>query len=101
MAGGTCCCSDDRTSSARDLHCDVTDTASLDGAYAPGATVDDFANNRVPFVPLLPEQRLRPHRRHLIGKGLAKHAVLTHVRLKIFPDGGVSRLRLYGRPRQG
>jgi allantoicase len=75
------------------------DSASLEGAFAPTATVDDFANNRVPFVPLLPAQKLRPHRRHIIGKGLARHDALTHVRLKIFPDGGVSRLRLYGRPR--
>jgi allantoicase len=75
------------------------DRASLEGAFAPHATTDDFANNRVTFVPLLPEQKLRPHRRHLIGRGLAKHAAFTHVRMKIFPDGGVSRLRLHGRPR--
>lgn len=75
------------------------ESASLEGANAPGATVEDFANNRVQFLPLLSAQKLRPHRRHLIGKGLAKHDVVTHVRLKIFPDGGVARLRLYGRPR--
>lgn len=75
------------------------DSVSLEGAFAPGASVDDFVNTRVKFVPLLPAQKLRPHRRHLIGKGLAKHDALTHVRMKIFPDGGVSRLRLYGRPR--
>jgi allantoicase len=75
------------------------DSASLEGAFAPDATTEDFANHRVPFVPLLPAQKLRPHRRHLIGRGLAKHDVFTHVRMKIFPDGGVSRLRLHGRPR--
>ena len=75
------------------------DSASLEGAFAPGASVDDFASHRVPFAQLLPAQKLRPHRRHLFGKGLAKHDSLTHVRLKIFPDGGVSRLRLHGRPR--
>ncbi len=71
----------------------------LEGAFAPAATMDDFANNRVAFVPLLPQHKLRPHRRHLIGKGIARHDALTHVRMKIFPDGGVSRLRLHGRPR--
>lgn len=75
------------------------ESASLEGAFAPGASADDFANNRVPFAPLLPAQKLRPHRRHLISRGLAKHDALTHVRMKIFPDGGVSRLRLHGRPR--
>lgn len=75
------------------------ETAGLEAAFAPEATVDDFAGNRVTFAPLLPEQKLRPHRRHVIGKGLAKHEAVTHVRLKIFPDGGVARLRLFGRPR--
>ena len=75
------------------------DSAILEGAFAPAATLDDFANNRVPFTQLLPPQKLRPHRRHRIGKGVAKHDAITHARLKIFPDGGVSRLRLYGRPR--
>jgi allantoicase len=75
------------------------ESAALEGAFAPEATVDDFAGNRVTFAPLLPEQKLRPHRRHLIQKGLVRHDAVTHVRLKIFPDGGVSRLRLFGRPR--
>ena len=75
------------------------DSAALDGAFAPGASAEDFASQRVAFAPLLPAQKLRPHRRHLFGRGLAKHDSLTHVRLRIFPDGGVSRLRLHGRPR--
>ena len=75
------------------------DSASLEGVFAPGATADDFASGRVSFASLLSVQRLRPHRRHLIGKGLAKHGAVTYVRMKIFPDGGVSRLRIYGRPR--
>ncbi len=75
------------------------ESASLEGAFAPGASLEDFASNRVAFAPLLPAVKLRPHRRHLIAKGLAKHDALTHVRMKIFPDGGVSRLRLHGRPR--
>ncbi|MEO5762938.1 MAG: allantoicase [Vicinamibacteria bacterium] len=75
------------------------DSAALEGAFAPAATVEDFAQNRVAFSPLLPQQKLRPHRRHLITKGIARHDAITHVRMKIYPDGGVSRLRLYGRAR--
>lgn len=75
------------------------DRAALDAVFAPEATVEDFARNQVAFSPLLPERKIRPHRRHLIGKGLARHAVVTHVRMRIFPDGGVSRLRIYGRPK--
>jgi allantoicase len=74
------------------------DSAVVEGAFAPDATGDDFANNRVAFVPLLTQQKLRPHRRHVF-RGLARHQGFSHVRMKIYPDGGVSRLRLYGRPR--
>ncbi|XP_030577794.1 allantoicase isoform X2 [Archocentrus centrarchus] len=48
---------------------------------------------------LLPPQKLQPHHRHHYGKAELKlsHPV-THIRLIIAPDGGVSRLRLWGRP---
>ena len=75
------------------------DSAALDCAFAPSATAEDFATNQVGFSPLLPQMKLRPHRQHSIGKGIARHEAITHVRMRIFPDGGVSRLRLYGRPR--
>ncbi|XP_068454812.1 allantoicase [Clinocottus analis] len=48
---------------------------------------------------LLPNQKLRPHGRHLYGEAeLALRSPVSHVRLVISPDGGVSRLRLWGRP---
>ncbi len=75
------------------------DRASVEAAFAPAATVENFAGGRVSFTPLLSEQKLRAHRRHILAKGLAKHNAITHVRMNIFPDGGVSRLRVYGRPR--
>lgn len=47
---------------------------------------------------LLPPQKLRPHHRHLYGNGqLSLRLPVSHVRLIISPDGGVSRLRLWGR----
>uniref|UniRef100_A0A3Q0T837 Allantoate amidinohydrolase n=1 Tax=Amphilophus citrinellus TaxID=61819 RepID=A0A3Q0T837_AMPCI len=48
---------------------------------------------------LFPPQKLQPHHRHHYGKAELKvsHPV-THIRLIIAPDGGVSRLRLWGRP---
>ncbi|XP_068197981.1 allantoicase [Antennarius striatus] len=48
---------------------------------------------------LLPPQKLRPHQRHLYGDAhLTLSRPVSHVRLIISPDGGVSRLRLLGRP---
>jgi allantoicase len=44
---------------------------------------------------LLPETPLQPHARH--AWDLAGETLATHVRLNIFPDGGVARLRVVGR----
>lgn len=48
---------------------------------------------------LLPPQKLRPHHIHHYSEAelMLSHPV-SHVRLIIAPDGGVSRLRLWGRP---
>ncbi|KAM4522848.1 allantoicase [Odontesthes bonariensis] len=48
---------------------------------------------------LLPPQKLRPHHRHHYSQpDLRPSFPVSHVRLTIAPDGGVSRLRLWGRP---
>ncbi|XP_038126709.1 allantoicase isoform X2 [Cyprinodon tularosa] len=48
---------------------------------------------------LLPSQKLRPHHRHRYSRAdlMLNHPV-SHVWLVIAPDGGVSRLRLWGQP---
>ncbi|HEX3531222.1 MAG TPA: allantoicase [Thermoanaerobaculia bacterium] len=45
---------------------------------------------------ILQRTPLRPHTRHLFDQ-LATDGPFTHVRLSIFPDGGVARLRLFGK----
>jgi allantoicase len=47
-------------------------------------------------VPLLPRTRLQPDTRHRFVIGGA--AGVDRVRLDVFPDGGMARLRLWGRP---
>jgi allantoicase len=49
---------------------------------------------------LLPRTPLQPHARHSFEELLKDAADATHVRFNIFPDGGVGRLRLFGRPSQ-
>lgn len=44
---------------------------------------------------ILPRSKLGPDRKHKFEK-LNDVGTLSHVRLDIFPDGGVARLRLYG-----
>ena len=68
---------------------------SLDGArLEPGQRLDDAA-----WRELLPLAPLQPHARHTFEEALCAIGDITHARLNIFPDGGIARLRLFGRPR--
>ncbi len=72
------------------------DRCSVEGADLNG--VDDIVilDNTIEWRPLLPEQKLQMDREHLFESELAGVGPITHVRFNIFPDGGVSRLRLFG-----
>jgi allantoicase len=50
------------------------------------------------WTPLLPHTPLQPHARHAFEETLKQAGAATLVRFNIFPDGGVGRLRLFGRP---
>ncbi|KAM5165089.1 putative inactive allantoicase [Mantella aurantiaca] len=53
------------------------------------------------WTTLLPVTQLQPHKNHFIdGTLISLQEVVTHVRITIAPDGGVSRVRLWGFPRQ-
>jgi len=47
---------------------------------------------------VLSRTRLTPHARHFFTAASTGSDPVTHVRIKIFPDGGVSRLRVFGMP---
>ncbi|MBA3886350.1 MAG: allantoicase [Acidobacteria bacterium] len=70
------------------------DTASVEGCMIPGAGVDELAG--AAWTELLAPSKLRAHHRHFFSKELRRVGPVSHVRLNIVPDGGVSRLRVYG-----
>ena len=73
---------------------------SLDACAADEPAVLAAAQEeRGPWLELLPRTPLQPHARHALEEQLRAIGDVTHVRFNIFPDGGVGRLRLYGRPR--
>jgi allantoicase len=45
---------------------------------------------------LLPRTKLQAHRRHFFTRELHEVGMVSHLRLNIYPDGGVSRLRVHG-----
>ena len=67
-------------------------SAMLRGIDARTGLLDDPTD----WFDLLPQIRLSPDTRHRFAVSVVP--VATHVRLDIFPDGGMARLRLLGRP---
>ncbi len=72
------------------------DGFSLEGCVAPDATVEAVTAQGNAWVEILPRSKLQAHTRHFFEDELLTSGPFTHVRLNIFPDGGVSRLRLHG-----
>src|SRR5690606_39638216 len=71
------------------------DTCTLEAIHAPGASAEDLAASDG-WKALLPRTPLMAHTRHRFEAELADLGPATHVRLRVFPDGGVSRLRVWG-----
>ncbi|CAN5684646.1 allantoicase [soil metagenome] len=72
------------------------DCCSIEGCTAPDATTDSLTSGAVEWREILPHTKLQAHHRHFFEEALAQLSGCTHVRLNIFPDGGVSRLRVWG-----
>jgi allantoicase len=73
------------------------ESCALEGCLAPGASLERLTSRETGWELFLPRTRLSAHRRHYL-KPRPGAGPFSHVRLTIYPDGGVSRLRLHGRP---
>ncbi len=64
-----------------------------------GGVSADSSTVRAHWTPVLPRTPLRPHDVHVFEQPAITHGLTaTHVRLNIFPDGGISRFRVLGTP---
>jgi allantoicase len=83
----------------------VVDTCHFKGNYPDSCSIEvclrnnnaDVMNNKVTWTELLPKQKLSADKEHEFSGVLNQGIVCSHVRLNIFPDGGISRLRLFGK----
>jgi len=73
------------------------DRCSLQAARVEGGTEQSLIAQSMFWPVLLPEQKLGMDAEHRFADEIAALGPITHVRFNIFPDGGVSRLRLWGR----
>jgi len=76
------------------------DSASLEFCDL-GSDATNWVPTEEEWRPLLTQTPLRPHATHQWVSELESRGPATHVRLNIFPDGGVARLRVFGRPVAG
>ena len=70
------------------------DTCSVEGINAPEASAEELKS--AAWKRVLPKSKLQANERHIFRRELSKMNDCTHVRLNIYPDGGVSRLRVWG-----
>ena len=77
------------------------DTSHFKGNYPESGSIEggvsDGDFDSIEWRELLPMSKLQAHTRHTFAAELDDLGNITHVRFNIFPDGGVSRLRLFGR----
>jgi allantoicase len=88
------------------VHGVVVDTAHFKGNQPEACSVEGLAaeDDAVPagpgagdrWVELVPRTELRPDAEHRLPA--AERVRVTHVRLNVYPDGGVARLRVHGEP---
>jgi allantoicase len=80
----------------------VVDTCHFKGNYPDSCIIEGCrsSNNELEnasWQTILPQQKLSADHEHEYRNEIQKHDPVTHVRLIIMPDGGVSRLRLFGK----
>ena len=73
------------------------DRCSIQAVLEAHGTAEEIAAAAEGWPVLLDEVKLQMDNIHVFREGLAKLGPVKYVRLNIYPDGGVSRLRMMGR----
>jgi allantoicase len=73
------------------------DSCLLEGCHISIADEDKLDSENIKWTTILPQVKLQADHEHYFEKEIMSNDAFTHVRLSIFPDGGVSRMRLWGK----
>ena len=71
------------------------DTNWFKGNYPDTASIEGSTDGET-WIELLPPSKLQAHTRHFFIDELLTDGPFTHLRLNVHPDGGVSRMRVWG-----
>ena len=73
------------------------DRCSIQAARLENTSDEDILVDCENWPEIMPEQKLQMDHIHTFeGDALSGAGAITHVRLNIYPDGGISRLRIFG-----
>lgn len=70
------------------------ESCSIQGANLSAVDMETLEASSQDWPELLPRTRLNADAEHLFAKEIAGIGPITHARLNIYPDGGISRIRL-------
>ena len=72
------------------------DTCSIEGCVISKDEEKNILDNKINWEEILAKQKLQADHEHFFEEEIISKKSFTHVRLFIYPDGGVSRMRLFG-----
>jgi allantoicase len=73
------------------------DSCLLEGCNIPITDENKLHTTSIHWTTILPQVKLSANNEHYYGEEIVSKDPVTHVRLSIFPDGGISRMRLWGK----
>ena len=73
------------------------DSCSIEGCVIAYKDENKLDSDAIEWKIILPTSKLSADHEHFFEEEIKDNGPFTHIRLNIFPDGGISRLRLWGR----
>jgi len=73
------------------------DSCSLEVCHAACEITESGSLAALPWKEILPKSKLKADSLHVYEKEIADAGEVTHARFHIYPDGGVARLRIFGK----
>ncbi len=70
------------------------DSCSISGVHLDLLDLAAVENESERWLELLPRQKLQPDRIHTFTENIVDIGEVTHIRVNIYPDGGLSRIRV-------
>ncbi|CAN5620021.1 allantoicase [soil metagenome] len=74
------------------------DSCMIEGTYIEIIDDDKLTSPDIKWTEILPKSKLKGHHENVFENEITGKEKYSHIRLNIYPDGGVSRLRVIGTP---